>query len=157
MKPDHEIVIYGNHAGKADGSVPAAILLKLGHETVAFLDGVGLKAWTDAGHKISQESRRLPVSTYTAAHARPEKLWSREDVLKNLKNENVVILDSRTKAEFVGTDLRGNKRGGHIPGALLLDSAEFLDQDSKTTISRDEAKKKIESLDHEHEASTRRT
>jgi thiosulfate/3-mercaptopyruvate sulfurtransferase len=53
VKPEDEIVVYGNHAGKADGSIPAAILLKLGHANVSFLDGIGLDEWQAAGYPIT--------------------------------------------------------------------------------------------------------
>jgi thiosulfate/3-mercaptopyruvate sulfurtransferase len=145
ITPRHEIVVYGNHAGKADGSVPAAILIKLGHEKVAFLDGVGLERWREAGYGVSNERFTLPVAQY---RARPDRgrVWSYQDVLKNLKNDDVVIIDSRTPAEFAGQELRGNKRGGHIPGARLLDSEQFLDKATGQTIPAAKAKAKIESL-----------
>ena len=145
VAPEHEIVVYGNHAGKADGSVPAAILLKLGHEKVAFLDGIGLERWKAAGYPISTEIVKRAATQY---EGRPDrrKLWSYRDVLQNLKNDDVVIVDSRTPAEFSGQDLRGNKRGGHIPGARLLNSEDFLDKANGTTISIEAAKAKIEKL-----------
>lgn len=143
VKPEHEIVVYGNYAGKADGSIPAAILLKLGHENVAFLDGVGIDEWRKAGYQVSTEATKLPPSKYTA-HPDLKRLWSREDVLKNLDNPDVIIIDSRTPEEFAGADLRGNKRGGHIPGAILLNAEEFLDKTSHTTIDAEAAREKIE-------------
>jgi thiosulfate/3-mercaptopyruvate sulfurtransferase len=143
VKPEHEIVVYGNHAGKADGSIPAAILLKLGHQQVSFLDGIGLDEWKTAGYPISKEATQRPVSQYVA-HADASKLWSAEDVIKNIENPDVVIIDSRTPAEFAGEDLRGNKRGGHIPGAILLNSEDFLDSKTHKTIDAEEARKRIE-------------
>lgn len=145
VRNDHEIVVYGNHAGKADGSVPAAILLKLGHTKVAFLDGIGIEAWKAAGLAVSTEARTLPASQYKSA-ADPKKLWSLEDVKQNLQKEDVVFLDSRTPEEYAGTALRDNKRGGHIPGAVLLNSEDFLDPKSKATITPEEAKKKLQAL-----------
>lgn len=143
VKPEHEIVVYGNHAGKADGSIPAAILLKLGHQKVSFLDGIGLDEWKAAGYPVSTEAATLPASKYVA-HADASKLWSAEDVIKNIENPDVVIIDSRTPAEFAGEDLRGNKRGGHIPGAILLNAEEFLDSKTHKTIDLEAAKKRIE-------------
>jgi thiosulfate/3-mercaptopyruvate sulfurtransferase len=143
VKPEHEIVVYGNHAGKADGSIPAAILLKLGHQKVSFLDGIGLDEWQAAGYPVSTEAVILPESKYVA-HADAAKLWSAEDVIKNLENPDVVIIDSRTPAEFAGEDLRGNKRGGHIPGAILLNSEDFLDNKTHKTIDAEEARQRIE-------------
>lgn len=145
VTPEHRIIVYGNHAGKADGSVAASILLKLGHEDVAFLDGVGIEEWRKAGYPISTEQTTLPAAKY---RARPDlgRLWTRDDVLKNLDNQNVVIIDSRTPAEYRGDDLRGNQRGGHIPGAILLDSEEFLEDSSHTTIAPKKAREKIEAV-----------
>ena len=40
---------------------------------------------------------------------------------------SVQILDARTPAEFMGDDLKGNARGGHLPGAVLLDHRDLLD------------------------------
>lgn len=142
ITPAHDVVVYGNHAGKADGSVPAAILLKLGHKRVAFLDGVGLDEWKQAGYATSTEPRTLPAAAYDA---QPDvhRLWTYQDVLANLDNPDVVIVDSRTSAEFAGTDLRGNQRGGHIPGARLLNSDDFLDPTTHKTISPQAALQKI--------------
>lgn len=142
---EREIVVYGNHAGKSDGSVPAAILLKLGHAKIGFLDGVGLDRWKAAGYEVSTEPVTLAAANYKA-RPDPGRLWSYADVLKNLNNDNVVIIDSRTPAEYAGQELRGNKRGGHIPGARLLDSEDFLDKATGETISVNEAKAKVEKL-----------
>lgn len=145
ITPDRRIVIYGNQAGKADGSVPAAILLKLGHQDVAFLDGVGLERWQSAGLPVSDVPVEVKPTTYVAK-AEADSVWSAEDVLKNLDSEEVVIIDSRTPAEFAGQDLRGNERGGHIPGAQLLNSEDFLNLATGTTISKAAAKAKVEKL-----------
>jgi thiosulfate/3-mercaptopyruvate sulfurtransferase len=142
---DHAIVVYGGHAGRADGSVPAAILLKLGHKNVAFLDGVGLDEWKKSGGEVSKEPQKLAPSKYVAK-ADAKRLWSYKDVLLNLNSKDVQVIDSRTPAEYAGLDLRGNKRGGHIPGAQLLNALDFLDVDSKQTIDFDEAKAKVEKL-----------
>ncbi len=142
---EHEIVVYGNYAGKADGSVPAAILLKLGHKNVSFLDGIGLNEWKKAGGEVTNTARKLPASKYVVK-LDAKKLWTYKDVLANLNNKDVFLLDSRTPEEFSGKDVRGTNRGGHIPGAHLLNSEDFLDAKSKTTIGYDKAKAKIEAL-----------
>jgi 3-mercaptopyruvate sulfurtransferase SseA len=63
---DHDIVIYGNHAGKADGSVPAMILHWLGHPRVQFLDGVGMSEWYKAGHH--RQAHAPPQHLHRQAH-----------------------------------------------------------------------------------------
>lgn len=40
--------------------------------------------------------------------------------------ENVRVFDARTRAEFRGEDLKGNSRGGHLPGAINLSHDSLL-------------------------------
>ena len=40
---------------------------------------------------------------------------------------DVQIFDARTAAEFRGDDLKGNPRGGHLPGAAHLAHDDLLD------------------------------
>ena len=42
----------------------------------------------------------------------------------------VTLLDVRTAAEVEGVDLKGNPKGGTIPGALSVPHARFLQQDA---------------------------
>lgn len=48
---------------------------------------------------------------------------------EGLKDElpDVQIFDARTAAEFRGEDLKGNSRGGHLPGAAHVSHDELLD------------------------------
>jgi thiosulfate/3-mercaptopyruvate sulfurtransferase len=142
---DHKVIVYGSHAGKADGSVPAMILDFLGHPDVAFLDGMGLSEWYAAGYPDSKEPRTLPPSTYQAS-PKPGVVWNIDDVLKNLRNEDVVFYDTRSPKEFSGEDLKGNKRGGHIPGAVLCNYEDFLTKDKKTILPPAEVKRKLDAL-----------
>lgn len=41
--------------------------------------------------------------------------------------ESVQIFDARTGAEYRGEDLKGNSRGGHLPGAISLSHDMLLD------------------------------
>jgi thiosulfate/3-mercaptopyruvate sulfurtransferase len=42
--------------------------------------------------------------------------------------ENAVIWDVRSDGEYNGTDSRGNKRVGHIPGAVHLEWFNVVDR-----------------------------
>jgi thiosulfate/3-mercaptopyruvate sulfurtransferase len=46
-----------------------------------------------------------------------------------LKDElaRVQVFDARTEAEYLGHDLKGNSRGGHLPGARNLSHADLLE------------------------------
>lgn len=51
---------------------------------------------------------------------------SDRQVLRDTLDE-VRILDARTTSEFRGEDLKGNSRGGHLPGATHLDHRDLPD------------------------------
>lgn len=55
----------------------------------------------------------------------PVGLMSRHDLKDSL--ERLQIFDARTAAEYRGEDLKGNARGGHLPGAAHLDHRDLLD------------------------------
>jgi len=142
LERDQDVVIYGNFAGNADGTVPVVILRWLGQHRVRFVEGVGTEEWTSIGRELSREPRRLPPSRYVAKPA-SGVIWQLDDVLGNLGNDEVVFFDCRTEEEFVGKDTRGTKHGGHIPGAVWLDSQSLLDQYSKRSVSREVVLEKL--------------
>lgn len=128
---DAKVIIYGNHSGKADGSVPAMVLVGLGHREVSFLDGVGLERWKAAGQPVATEPRKLAAAKYTS-HPSRDFLWSFDRVKQSLGRHDVVIVDARTPNEYKGTDPRDNKHAGHIPGAIGLNYEELLAKDKST-------------------------
>ena len=139
---DTPVVVYGNHAGKADGSVPAMILDMLGHEHVAFLDGVGVTQWQAAGYDLTTDLPLRRKMTYEA-EPREQVLWNLDDVRQHLGKDDVVMYDTRSQDEYDGKEVRDNARGGRIPGAVLYDYADLLDDD-KTAVSPDAARAELE-------------
>lgn len=141
---DTPVVVYGQHAGKTDGSIPAMILDMLGHEKVCFLDGIGAKAWQEAGQELTTEP--TPAREAATYEARPREgvVWNLDDVLRHLGDEQVVFYDTRSPQEFHGKNLRDNARGGRIPGAVLYDYAAMLDAD-KTCVTPEQAQSDLES------------
>lgn len=55
------------------------------------------------------------------------ELQTRADVRRCMTAKEAKILDVRTKGEYAGTDLRTNKRGGHIPSAINIPHMDLLD------------------------------
>jgi thiosulfate/3-mercaptopyruvate sulfurtransferase len=66
----------------------------------------------------------------TRSEAAQAGLAEREDVRLTVAGGQR-ILDARTTAEFEGQDLRGNARGGHLPGAAHLPHARLLSADGR--------------------------
>ena len=131
LTPEADVVVYGNHAGQADGSVAAMLLDALGHRgSVRFLDGVGLSEWRDAGLPVETTPSVLSTATYRADLA-DDFVWSTDDVLArvNSGDTDVVFYDTRSPAEYAGIELRKNAHGGHVPGAVSADYSELLNED----------------------------
>jgi thiosulfate/3-mercaptopyruvate sulfurtransferase len=115
------------------------------------LDG-GIEAWRRAGHETTKE---IPEADLADALRKPAALGERDDALiatyeqvlawsrEAAKADGATrILDVRTAAEWVGTDLRA-RRGGHIPGArqrcfvdLLTDEGTFRPVDEMVSLVR---------------------
>lgn len=134
---EDRVVIYGNHAGKADGSVPAMILSWLGQKDVAFVDGIGASEWQQAGQSLNTTTVTRPPTKYIAAPSAVPFVWNLSDVLENLTNPAVRFVDNRSKKEFTGEDLRNNRRGGHIPGAVHLNYEDLFDSKTKRILPAD--------------------
>jgi len=125
---DSEVIVYGNHAGKGDGSIPAMVLSWLGVEKIFFLDGVGLDRWKAAGNEVATESLELPATEFKAT-AKGGFVMNLDEVISAAKDKSVYFMDTRSLDEYTGADKRDNVRGGHIPGAIRLDYNDLLNDD----------------------------
>lgn len=124
LTPERHVVAYDG-----DGNGRASRLLwtleVLGHQQLSLLNG-GIHAWNTATGPLETEVRHPAGSTYAAHIANPAALADKEYILKQLGNDDVVLLDARTPAEFSGADQRA-ARGGHIPGAVNLNWTDAMD------------------------------
>lgn len=112
----------------------------LGHEKVAIVNG-GINKWIAEGRPLSTEAR-TPKPREFKAKIKEGELVEADWIVKNLKNPEVVLLDVRTEAEYLGKDVR-SKRGGHIPGAINIPYTNTLKADG-TFKSTDELKELFE-------------
>jgi thiosulfate/3-mercaptopyruvate sulfurtransferase len=122
---DTTVVVYD-----ADTGIDAARLFwtleYYGHQHVHLLDG-GWSAWQRAGNETSTEPPAVAPKTFVA---RPgsELIADAAWMLAHLDDENLTIVDARSIEEYRGEDVRA-QRGGHIPGAILVDWRTTLNQD----------------------------
>ncbi len=136
----HNLMLYDDGSGLGTGPVLWA-LERGGREWhVSILNG-GFSAWAAKGLPIEKGK---PTPTTDGA-SRPEKraeapydnLATKEWVLANLDNENVVLIDSRSEGEYTGRQKEA-KRNGHIPGAERIEWSELVYTDeNKITRFRD--------------------
>lgn len=96
----------------------------MGHKKSGLLDG-GLSRWIEEGRALQTEEATNSPRNFQV-QTQEDKLADKNWILENLENPRVKIVDSRSPAEYTGTDRRA-ARGGHIPGASNIDWVHNLD------------------------------
>ena len=136
IDPAREVVVYSTRGSAAAYFTHFAVRYFGGTKAYVFHDGID--GWRDAGHPTATAETRLPplavkITPNTALTV------STQDMLARMKDENVQIIDARTRGEFSGNDIRAI-RGGHIPGAINIPYEEnWVDPETATKLSRREA------------------
>jgi thiosulfate/3-mercaptopyruvate sulfurtransferase len=100
-----------------------------GHTSVKILDG-GWRRWVSEGRTVSFGRPR--GSGQVTFNPRPnQSIMAKADELKaNCRLDDAVVWDVRSTAEFEGTNSRGNKRVGHVPGAVHLEYLSVMDRET---------------------------
>lgn len=113
------VVIYGN---PRNSWVARAFwtFKYMGHERTYYLDG-GIVSWKSK-YATTVDIPKDPSPTVYLADIKPELRATADYIAANLSNPEVVILDVRPVAEYIGGEvLAGVTRPGHIPGATNID------------------------------------
>jgi len=123
LRRDHHVVAYDEEGGGR-----AARLLwtldVIGHPAFSLLNG-GLTAWQEEQRPLTDAVTPRPPSEYRIERA-DRSLATKEYILTHLRDPGVVLLDTRSPAEFRGDDKRA-ARAGHIPGARNFDWIRAMD------------------------------
>ncbi len=133
--PNTCIVIYDER-----GSILATrlwwVLRYYGHENAKVLNG-GWQGWVSSGLPVSFKTSRASGSVETFSPCgNPDRLATLEQIKEHYRVQNWRILDVRSDDEYVGKDEHGNKRVGHIPGAIHLEWNRFLENSNDTEAVR---------------------
>lgn len=129
ISPDDTVILYDD-TGDLNAARLYWELKKLGHDKVALLNG-GSVAWVLEQRKMTQH----PEPYRKTAYPLPEKdrtdalTADKQDVLQAIKDPNTLLLDVRSKEEYVG-DPR-DPRSGHIPTALHFEWINAIDLQHK--------------------------
>lgn len=100
-----------------------------GHSKVKVLDG-GWRQWVAEGRPVSFD-RPTPRSGATFTPRAEESIMVRAEELMAVCNwADAVIWDVRSDGEYSGANDRGNKRAGHIPGAVHLEWFNVMERDT---------------------------
>jgi thiosulfate/3-mercaptopyruvate sulfurtransferase len=120
---DSMVVVYDDIAGMRSARL-FWFLEFFGHDDVHMLNG-GFNAWREAGLPVTNEAA-VPKGGNFKMKPRPERIATVDDVLQRLHSPSVVVVDTRSDAEYTGQLVRA-KRGGAIPGAVHLEWTNNLD------------------------------
>lgn len=124
MMPDSHVVAYDNEGG-GRASRLLWTLDTIGHPYYSLLNG-GLHAWLNDRRPVSTEPVKRTRSQYTVKF-RDVVTADKSYIMNHLRDPNMVIVDTRTPAEYRGETRRAD-RAGHIPGAVNFDWVNAIDQ-----------------------------
>lgn len=119
------------------------VLNYYGHANVKVLNG-GWHRWLTEGRPITFHATRAPAASFTS---RPQRhlLATLDDVLQQYNDPNCQVLDARTDAEWDGTNDRGNRRVGRVPGARHLEWIRFVSRsDDRKFLPADELQRLLD-------------
>jgi thiosulfate/3-mercaptopyruvate sulfurtransferase len=102
-----------------------------GHERTVVVNG-GWQKWLSEGRPVTYAEVKPAPAVFTPRTN--EHVICRVDDLKALAGGPAVIWDVRSEAEWTGANDRGNKRAGHVPGAVHLEWLNCVTKDEFQTI-----------------------
>lgn len=115
------VVFYGELKSKSLDEAPVALWIfeYLGQTDKAHVLNGGLDAWTKAGKKLDTQPTIKTATTFKSKVVN-KRIATTEEVLKIARGQvkGVQLIDSRTKKEYEGEDIR-SARGGRIPNCTL--------------------------------------
>lgn len=118
-----QVVAYDDQKGPWAGRL-AWTLNAIGHNRVSVLDGQ-LAAWTAADLPL-ETSPNQPQPTDIQVQVQAGLQLSAEQILDELEQSALQVWDARSKEEYLGEKVINAQRGGHIPGAQLLEWTDLL-------------------------------
>jgi thiosulfate/3-mercaptopyruvate sulfurtransferase len=126
ISSDSQVVVYGR--SMPDTARIWWTLKYLGLAEVAILDG-GWQVWAKEKRPTEKLSPTIAVSKFEPRF-QADRLEELDGLKKSLQSNSVTVVDARSAEEFSGKEVRG-PRGGHIPGAKLLEWKDLLAEDGR--------------------------
>jgi thiosulfate/3-mercaptopyruvate sulfurtransferase len=126
-RADRPVVVYSDDVREA--ARVWWILRYWGLTDVRLLNG-GWQGWQAAGGKVQTGVRQPPRALGLKLTPHPDRLETRAELLRDLKRAGVLIIDTRSEAEFCG-DKKLARRGGAIPGAKHLEWSDLINPKTK--------------------------
>ena len=122
------------------------VLEFFGHAKVAVLNG-GISKWMNEDRDLGDEDPKITPKKFVA-RPNPNLIATAEWVRDNLKNPGVCMVDARSPLEYQGKRTSPGslidpdiKRGGRVPGAVLIDWVDTINREDRTFKSAEELRK----------------
>jgi len=103
------------------------VLKYYGHTKAKVLNG-GWHRWLTESRPVTFHATRAPAASFKA-HPNPAIIADADFLKHHHRRDDCQVLDARTDAEWEGTNDRGNKRVGRVPGAKHLEWLNFVSKD----------------------------
>jgi thiosulfate/3-mercaptopyruvate sulfurtransferase len=102
-----------------------------GHSNAKVLNG-GAHKWIAEGRPLTMAAPKIDPSATTFTPRADESVLATCELVRDaVGRDDTVLLDVRTEGEFTGANDRGNKRRGHVPGAVHLEWTSFMTDDDR--------------------------
>lgn len=134
-----KVVVYDDSMSK-DAARIWWILRYWAVEDVRLLNG-GWTTWTQQSLPVQTSSPPTPTPSGFVAAAVSKRLATKQSLLPVITKSTLQVVDSRSEAEFCGTDQMKNKRAGAVPGAQHLEWSDLLDKESHQFKSAEQMRK----------------
>lgn len=143
LKRSMTFVIYDNTSASFGAAGRIFWMLEyLGCSDVHVLDG-GWDKWAADGRPTESTVNTLPAAKFKAS-VQKSRIATKEQIKKKLGSKNFAVVDARTDEEYIGWQLYGEARGGHMTGAVQIPYAWFFNPD-KTVLKYSDLKTMFES------------
>lgn len=121
----HVVFYFGDIKTMNDATVGFWVLEYLGHDKVYVLEG-GLDAWRKGGNRLDKNPTTKPEKTFKA-NVVSSRIAPTAEILQIAGGSGTTLIDSRTKKEYLGQDMRAIQ-GGHVPNAINVSDKDTLVQ-----------------------------
>ena len=131
INQDSDVVIYSNPFDNwGDEGRMFWMLEHLGHPRLRILDGGWVK-WTAEKRPFAHGSVSSTMGNFTARPV-PALMMVKDDLktIVKMSHPQTAILDARSVEEYLGKEVSGIPRPGHIPSAIHLAWNGFLNKDA---------------------------
>jgi len=122
---DTHVIMYDDNNG-LNASYLFWVLDYMGHEKMSVLNG-GYAKWIAEGRPVEEEILDVGEKRFFAKLNR-KKLVNADWILNNLKSSDIVIVDGRSKLEYLGF-YKLSKKAGHIPGSVNIEWKKNIEED----------------------------